>query len=182
MNIYIANYDSGSMTPKEESRYQHILGQRLLQTALRRENIFIDISGENESQIFAYGSSGKPFLRELPDIHFNISHTKGLAVCVVDRRPLGIDAEKIKTYPVSVLRKMTERERIYIQSASNQDEAFMRVWTMKEAMIKLTGEGLAAFSKTECIPGKISETLSGFNCRQMIWQGQYVITAVEKMN
>lgn len=31
----------------------------------------------------------------------------------------------------------------------------MRVWTMKEAMIKLTGEGLAAFERTECVPGEV---------------------------
>lgn len=90
---------------------------------------------------------------------------------------LGIDAEKIRPYPGSVLRKMTEEERVYIQSAGDQDEAFMRVWTMKEAMIKLTGEGLAAFAAAKCVPGK---PLSGMTCRQMLWQGQYVITAIEK--
>ena len=31
----------------------------------------------------------------------------------------------------------------------------MRVWTMKEAMIKLTGDGLAAFERTECVPGEV---------------------------
>lgn len=72
---------------------------------------------------------------------------------------------------------MTEEERVYIQSAGDQDEAFMRVWTMKEAMIKLTGEGLAAFAAAKCVPGK---PLSGMTCRQMLWQGQYVITAIEK--
>ena len=73
----------------------------------------------------------------------------------------------------------------------------MRVWTMKEAMIKLTGEGLAAFERTECVPGEVlhmysrrtvcdeaaaSGALSDIHCRQLVWQGQYVITAVENTN
>ncbi len=167
------------MSPREESRYQHSAGRRLLQTALLQEGMIIDVSDEKDEGLFAYGSLGKPYLREWPDIHFNISHTKGLAVCAVGRTSVGIDAEKIKPYPKSVLRKMTEAECCYIRNSERSNEAFMRVWTMKEAMIKLTGEGLAAFSGTECVPGR---TIPGIVCRQMIWQGQYVITAVEKMN
>lgn len=73
---------------------------------------------------------------------------------------------------------MTEEERVYIQSAGDQDEAFMRVWTMKEAMIKLTGEGLAAFAAAKCVPGKpLSRDDMSVRCS---WQGQYVITAIEK--
>ena len=177
MKIYIANYDIGSMTPGQESRHQHMLGRQLLQTALSREGIPGDISDENGLCALTYGPYGKPFLRELPNIQFNISHTKGLVVCAIGTASLGIDAEKIRHYPGSVLRKMTEEERVYIQSAGDQDEAFMRVWTMKKAMIKLTGEGLAAFAAAKCVPGK---PLSGMTCRQMLWQGQYVITAIEK--
>ena len=90
-----------------------------------------------------------------------------------------------------------DRERLYIQKSDRQDEAFMRVWTMKEAMIKLTGDGLAAFERTECVPGEVlhmysrrtvcdeavvSGALSDIHCRQLVWQGQYVITAVENTN
>ena len=201
MNIYIANYDSSGMTAREESRYQHAAGRRLLKTALLRAGISMDVLSKEESLIFAYGASGKPFLRELPDVHFNISHTKGMVVCAVSQVPVGIDAEKIKPYPKSVLRKMTEKERSYIEESDSPDKAFMRVWTMKEAMIKLTGEGLAALTKTECVPGEVlcsdmavsggtsvsgektvCNSVSDFHCRQMIWQGQYVITAVENTN
>lgn len=177
MKIYFINYDSEGMTPKEEGRKQHVLGRRLLRLALIREGISIEVPLENnDSQIFYYGPSGKPFLRERPDIHFNISHTKGLVVCAIGTHVVGVDAEQIRPYPGSVLRKMTEKERFYIQHATNADEAFMRVWTMKEAVIKWTGEGLAAFSKTECIPGHMPDDQ---RFRQMVWQGRYVITAVE---
>ena len=199
MNIYIENYDSSGMMPREERRYQHTAGRRLLKTALFRMGISLDLDfiSEEENLIFEHGPSGKPFLRDLPDVHFNISHTKGLVVCAVGTASVGIDAEQIRSYPKSVLRKMTEKERLYIAQAKSPDEAFMRVWTMKEAMIKLTGEGLSAFSKTECVPGEslyvwneravCNEIAEGagmphLRCRQMIWQGRYVITAIESTN
>ena len=164
MNIYFANYDRNGMTAVEESKYQHAVGRQLLKTALLRAGV------------------SKDFLS---------------MVCAVGNIPIGIDAERIRPYPKSVLRKMTDRERLYIQKSDRQDEAFMRVWTMKEAMIKLTGEGLAAFERTECVPGEVlhmyskrtvcdeaavSGALSDIHCRQLVWQGQYVITAVENTN
>ena len=116
MKIYIANYDIGSMTPRQEGSHQHMMGRQLLQTALLRESIPVDVSDEKGLCALAYGPFGKPFLRELPNIHFNISHTKGLVVCAIGMTSVGIDAEKIKPYPKSVLRKMTEEERCYIQT------------------------------------------------------------------
>ena len=38
---------------------------------------------------------GKPFLARHPLIHFNLSHTAGVAVCAVDDRPVGIDVERV---------------------------------------------------------------------------------------
>ena len=154
MNIYFANYDRNGMTAVEESKYQHAVGRQLLKTALLRAGVSKDFLSKEESLIFAYVPSGKPFFHDLPDVHFNISHTGGLVVCAVGNIPIGIDAERIRPYPKSVLRKMTDRERLYIQKSDRQDDAFMRVWTMKEAIIKLTGEGLAAFERTECEPVK----------------------------
>ena len=115
MNIYFANYDRNGMTAVEESKYQHAVGRQLLKTALLRAGVSKDFLSKEESLIFAYGPSGKPFFHDLPDVHFNISHTGGLVVCAVGNIPIGIDAERIRPYPKSVLRKMTDRERLYIQ-------------------------------------------------------------------
>lgn len=176
MKIYYINYDSEGMDVGEEASKQHLLGRQLLAFALLREDVTIGHSLDNK---LAYGSSGKPYLRDLPDIHFNISHTKGLVACAIGQAPVGIDVERIKPYPKSVLRKMTEKERFYIQNAKDPDEAFVRVWTMKETMVKWTGEGLAAFSQTECVPDDFKENQA---FRQILWQGQYVITALEDKN
>lgn len=190
MRIYLESYDRGIFQGKipnegpgknaqrkailQENDYQHEAGWQLVQFALS-ESVGLKL-WENEA-LLTFGETGKPYLSTRPDIHFNLSHTAGLVSCVVGSRPVGIDAEKIRPFPRAVLRKLTEKERIYIQSSERQDEDFMRVWTMKEACIKMTGEGLAAFERTECIPG---QSLPGIRYRQFIWQGRYVVTAVEK--
>ena len=183
MYIYLEGYDrgmfdscgnfrKGSMLPEHE--YQHEAGWRLVQFALL-ENFDLKLP---EDEIFLnYGEAGKPCLSNHPDKHFNISHTSGLVACAAGDHPVGIDVERIRPFSKAVMRKLTEKERIYIQSSENQDEAFMRVWTMKEACIKLTGEGLAAFERTECIPG---QPLQGIKYRQFIWQDGYIVTAMEK--
>ncbi|MGN0204059.1 MAG: 4'-phosphopantetheinyl transferase family protein [Coprococcus sp.] len=176
MQIYLESYDREIFQNKmPENDYQHEAGWQLVQFALP-ESFGLKLSIDEGSLNF--GEVGKPYLSNRPDIHFNLSHTAGLVACAVGSRPVGIDVEKIRPFPRSVLRKLTEKERIYIQSAEQQDEAFMRVWTMKEACIKLTGEGLAAFERTECIPG---QPLPGIRYRQFIWQGMYVVTAMETL-
>ena len=61
MNIYFANYDRNGMTVVEESKYQHAVGRQLLKTALFRAGVSKDFLSKEESLIFAYGPSGKPF-------------------------------------------------------------------------------------------------------------------------
>lgn len=182
MEIYLENYDSGLFgAAREESQYQHEAGRRLVNFAIGR-GPWPHLAGTAASGAavrslnWQYGPSGKPFLAEYPEIYFNLSHTAGLLACALGRQAVGIDAEGIRDYPKALLRKMTEGERAYILGADEPNEAFMRVWTMKEAWVKLTGEGLSAIGRRECIPGM---ALPGIECRQLVWQARYVITAME---
>lgn len=173
MQIHLENYDCSMFSElKAESSYQHEAGMRLLMDALQK-----DFALQIEKENIVREKSGKPYISGYSDIQFNITHTAGLIGCVTGCHPVGIDAEQIRPFPKAILRKMTEGENAYIASAENPDEAFMRVWTMKEAYIKLTGKGLAAFSEAECIPGR---ELDGIECQQMIWQGKYVVTVMER--
>ena len=51
------------------------------------------------------GAHGKPFFPAYPELHFNLSHCQGLAVCGLDSHPLGIDAEPIRALRPGVLRR-----------------------------------------------------------------------------
>lgn len=126
-------------------RFRFERGQRtcalaylLLKRALHEE------FGIDELPQFEYGEHGKPLLVGHPDIHFNLSHCHEAVACVVDRRPVGIDVESLDQYDAELVgATMSDAEQRQIASSPNPAQAFMRLWTMKESLLKLTGEGIS---------------------------------------
>lgn len=92
---------------------------------------------------FEYGKDGKPTLRELPEVHFNLSHCKCAVACALAEHPVGIDIEALGRYSERLAKyTMNEQELAKIDAAEDKDVAFTTLWTMKEATMKLTGEGI----------------------------------------
>ncbi|MGE6487387.1 4'-phosphopantetheinyl transferase family protein [Paenisporosarcina sp. NPDC076898] len=87
---------------------------------------------------------GKPFLVNSPNIHYNISHTKGIMVCAISACYVGIDIERIKNFNKRIPKRFfTENEQNYIYSREeDQNNRFFEVWTRKEAYVKWIGKGL----------------------------------------
>ena len=109
----------------------------LLKRALREEE------GITENPIFEYGEHGKPFIAGHPELHFSLSHCKEAAACALSRRPVGIDVESIERYHDGVARyTMNDAEMARILQAEHPGAEFIRLWTMKESLLKLTGEGI----------------------------------------
>jgi len=131
-------------------RYRHELGRRqcvlaylLLKRALREE------FGITENPVFAFGEHGKPTLVNHPDIHFNLSHCREAVACVVGNQPVGIDIESVRPLKESLVNyTMSDAEQKVIADSDNPALAFTRLWTMKEACLKLSGEGLRDHLKT----------------------------------
>lgn len=97
----------------------------------------------NEMPAFAYNEHGKPYLKEHPDIHFSISHCKEAVGCFVSNRPCGLDIERIRTAKPDLVRHtMSPEEAEGIFSNPFPDVAFTRIWTQKEAVLKLKGTGI----------------------------------------
>lgn len=106
--------------------------------------------GEGEYEI-GYGPFGKPYLQNIPDLHFSLSHSGHYAVCVFDHRPVGVDIEQLRPVSGALLQKVcTERERRFLnaQSPEKVPEIFCRLWTAKESFMKLEGRGLQIIPKT----------------------------------
>ena len=126
-------------------KFKHELGQRLcvmayqlLKQGLREEY------GITDNPVFEYNEHGKPSITGHPGIHFNLSHCKHAVVCVLSDRPIGVDVEYIRPYSESLAHyTMNDEELSQIQSAEHPDEAFIRLWTMKEAAMKLIGTGIS---------------------------------------
>ena len=151
LNDDIAHFDLAAALPllseqrrEQVLRFRHEQGRRLCAAAylllckgLREEY------GMEQPPVFEYGEHGKPHIAGCPDIHFSLSHCREAAICVVSDRPVGADVESIRKYKESVARyTMNDEELHQIQHAERPDVEFVRLWTMKEALLKLSGEGL----------------------------------------
>lgn len=91
---------------------------------------------------FSYGSHGKPYFRDHPEIFFNISHChKGIACALMDK-PVGIDIEEIQ-FDEDLAKVIFNPEELgAVRSADEPAVKFTELWTRKESFLKLTGEGL----------------------------------------
>lgn len=100
---------------------------------------------------FVYGPQGKPALGVgYSDgiLQFNISHSKNLAVYAFNwNRHVGIDVEFMREMPDEddfARRFFSSRESALVESLSGDQKknAFFKIWTCKEAILKASGDGL----------------------------------------
>ena len=89
---------------------------------------------------------GKPYFED-STLHFSISHTKNHAFCVLSSHPVGIDAEerdrRVNLRLADKILSPSERERF--EAAEDQAAALLRLWVLKEAAAKCSGEGLNGY-------------------------------------
>lgn len=92
--------------------------------------------------------NGKPYFKELPDFHFNISHTKGALAIAFSDYPVGVDTERLKNPDLRVAKRFfTKEENEYINH--DPEHHFFEIWTKKEAYIKKNGLSLKNLSSAK---------------------------------
>ncbi len=97
----------------------------------------------------SFEKSGKPYLNNGPFI--SLSHSHDFVCAVASNLPVGVDIEKIRDFDLKILdRFFTSREKRYVLKR-NTNERFFRLWTFKEAVIKLEGKTLADIKSIEPI-------------------------------
>ena len=103
-----------------------------------------EVWGITDALQFDLSEHGKPSLHRHPEVYFNLSHCKQGVMCVVDEQPVGCDIEGIvKDVKLDLCHYcMSDDETDRILAASDPRVEFTRLWTMKEAVLKLTGDGL----------------------------------------
>ncbi|MCI8613814.1 MAG: 4'-phosphopantetheinyl transferase superfamily protein [Lachnospiraceae bacterium] len=129
----------------EEGRLQSLTAGSLLYLALCGR-----IGDEERHRApfsIGYEKSGKPYLREYPDIHFNLSHSGAYVCCGLSDSPVGVDIQKITDVKKGLAgRFFTEEDNRRLNNACSGEERkalFFRMWSIKESFIKLTGRGMA---------------------------------------
>lgn len=94
------------------------------------------------------GEHGKPFLPDRPGLQFNLSHSGGaLLLGIGQSQPLGVDIESAaRRRPVLELAhryfSATEAAALARLDAAQQHEAFLHLWSCKEAVVKALGRGI----------------------------------------
>ena len=126
----------------EALRYKHVFGQyACLKSWLMLADMLRPLGVTDLEMDF--NEHGKPFLKNHPNIYFNLSHCKNGIAVAVDFAPIGIDIESFRKDSVALVRRtMNAAETEWILSTSASIEMFARFWTQKEAVLKLRGTGI----------------------------------------
>ena len=185
-HIYYTCYTPISASIADISQQEHLLGRQLL---LRGLNDLLS-SLSSDSQVYssapavlpaiALTATGKPYLPDFPNVHFNITHCDGLVACAFDHHEIGLDAELPGYFPeVLIGRALSDEEKHCLITAGSDEclrqECFYRFWTLKEAYVKKSGIGvdtdLKAFSfspegvaEASALSRKTAETIFRIPC------------------
>ena len=130
----------------DHSRRRFVVSRGALRLLLGR---YLGVRPEDIA--IALGDGGKPRLasdRAPPGLHFNVSHSGDLALVAVTRDcEVGVDVEQLRE--VSCLQRIAQRyfhpaEVIDVLNTerNQQNAAFLRCWTAKEAVLKARGTGI----------------------------------------
>lgn len=97
---------------------------------------------------------GKPRFSAHPDCHFNLSHSGEFALCALDDAPVGADIQIIRRdLRESVPKRVCSPEELdWLRGQADCWAAFAQLWSLKEARVKLTGEGLGALLSGIAVP------------------------------
>ena len=157
-------------------RYKHLFGQYC---CLKSYEMLTELLASTSYKLdprptFIYNEHGAPSLPGGP--YFSLSHSKrGIAVAISDE-PIGIDIEAIR--PLSeglVQRAMNPQEQAQIAAAANPEQEFIRLWTRKEAYVKMQGTGIISDMH------KILCDMLPVNWMEVIREDKgYICTIVEK--
>lgn len=119
--------------------------------------------------IVSFTKTGKPYFID-SNLHFSLSHSKGICAVAISYCSVGVDIEICKkSYNHYLIdRSITDAEKVAY------DGDFTRIWCRKEAVAKMTGEGIIGF------PNNIDTTSYSFSEQQIEQDGMmYWLVAVE---
>ncbi len=128
-----------------EDRQAYVAAHALLRAALSQQ-----AGGPPRDWRFAATELGKPYLIDPPrDLRFSMTHTRGMvAVAVTEGVEIGVDVEPANRRAESMKladRFFAPKEAAMLRALEGdaRREAFFAIWTLKEAVVKATGEGLS---------------------------------------
>ena len=98
-------------------------------------------------QEFRLDDNGKPYLKNNKNLFFNISHCENFVACIVGEGEVGIDIQDPFPYDIDIAKQICSKEELETLTNNNEidnERQINRIWVLKEAYTKFTGEGLLA--------------------------------------
>lgn len=139
------NYILSASEKAQVARFTSIKRQREFaqgRTLLRRAFAALD---QPVPESVAVEPNGKPYVTSGPS--FNLSHSQGAVALYVDSGPVGLDIEQRQQSRdfQSIAQQFGTKEEVrYLKSLpeSERAEVFYKIWSLKEAYAKATGDGI----------------------------------------
>ncbi|MGB8951568.1 MAG: 4'-phosphopantetheinyl transferase superfamily protein [Candidatus Aminicenantales bacterium] len=125
---------------KWEDAHRTLFADLLIRFCIARKTGF-----PPEMLVFSTNAFNKPVLKNRDDLHFSLSHSGDWVVCAVDRQPVGVDIEEIRSVDEPLLRSCLSEEEhraLLKTSPSKRLSHFYTLWTLKESYLKAVGKGL----------------------------------------
>ncbi len=124
------------------ARVRSLLAGYLLQRAVGGDGI-IDLQYE-------YGKQGKPYLKDYPNLYFNLSHSGTVVACLVAGQEVGLDVQQYVKVKEGLAKRFFTKEECEMLVAvaevgekhTKYEQLFFELWSIKESYIKYTGQGM----------------------------------------
>ncbi len=126
------------LSPERKAAYLRTKSEKAKKLNLAAGLLIFSVMGESEVKTPA----GKPYIAGA--LCFSVSHSDDIALLAVSGSQIGADIEKRRHVNISALAKRAfhPEEQESLAAAADRERAFFRIWTMKESLKKMTGEGI----------------------------------------
>lgn len=141
------NLNAAELLPKIAPRYVEKYKRFKIETEANQELVtgylLKKYLGVIQDEQLWFNEQGKPFLSD-GSRFFNVSHSGNYVVLAIADCEIGVDVERIRKYHEATAKRVfTEKQFLALQELENeeQNEAFSKMWTECEAILKLQGTG-----------------------------------------
>ncbi|MGP7733375.1 4'-phosphopantetheinyl transferase family protein [Oceanimonas smirnovii] len=118
----------------------------LLSRYLLRQRLGSLLAVPPDSLDFYHTDKGKPELYGEP-LRFNLSHSGSLLALAISSEPVGVDLESRLLAPAGIQRLarryLATQEQTWLAQSTQPASDFQQLWTIKEAVLKADGSGIA---------------------------------------
>lgn len=158
---------------REEDRKRSLLAGYLIQKGMKERMQRRDGQAPVTVPLplsYAFAADGKPCILNEPDIHFSLSHSGKYVTAVFDEAETGIDIQYHRELKTDVAKRFfseEDRKLSGVFGENGNEQYFYRLWTIKEAYMKLTGEGLRqGLDSTIIVPDETDKTIGRIRKRE----------------